>query len=641
MPNGKRSVTWSDVRENPQLHSALRSDDGLATLDWHRAAANPMSSQVFCVSAFGRLAQLPADVRDAVVARLIGTDRGAQVRGPWSVTLEHSDPFVLDEHGGHATAIDAFLSSPTGVVAIESKFLVDAAQGFGGCSQHERGLCAGFFGAGSATPAFAAAARCVLEVDFPGRSRTARRYWTLAPFYFRKEVLVQQRPGDECPFRNGNFQLMRNFLYAAMLAHYRGTTEFWVLAMSPERTSGAAREQVTEFQEVVLQARFRERLRFLPYERLVSALRETAYGDALELADFLESRISTISSRPTVSAVAGLSRVQPAKAPSATGRSMAAHRVIPVPPAIFEGSLHDLYQLHIEPILPDVDVVVDFHKALDEYVRTEQPLFLVRYLRGMQRGATLEVSGGLIRPTDNSPAWTVHRWLFDRAPLRNAEELASFLEEFVPSHFHSMARIPSVSRSGWHVAHIFPAKDGNTSYQSWDRAELTKRFVRNLHPCNCFYVPKTAWHRYGGDTDVLAFAADVYRKRYGAIWAEFLRLAAAEDLPPPEASPDRFRDSYGPAQPQRLQPVAVAGSTPAAVEYSATRLMFRRPVIESLRPEQRFRIVTRDHGTFEMSRAEFEQVFDNIVKSVSWQRDGLYHVARPPAKAMRFRVGRS
>jgi hypothetical protein len=313
---------------------------------------------------------------------------------------------------------------------------------------------------------------------------------------------------------------------------------------------------------------------------------------------------------------------------------------IPAPPHTFDGTLEELYLRHIAPVLPDVDVVLDFHRALKAYIASPDPVFLVRYLGGMQRGATLEVAGGLIRPTDNSPAWAVHRSLFDKVRLRTAEEFASFLRDSVPSHFHSMARVPSVSRSGWHVAHIFPAKDGNTSYRSWDLAELTRRFVRNLHPCNCFYVPKTGWHRYGGDPDVLAFAADVYRTHYAAIWSEFLHLAAAVDLPPPETSPDRFRYSYGPVEPQRPQPVAVAGSTPVAVEDSATRLLFRRSVIESLRPEQRFRIVTRDHGTFEMSRAEFEQVFDNVVRSVSWQRDGLYHMARPPAKAMRFRVGR-
>lgn len=313
-------------------------------------------------------------------------------------------------------------------------------------------------------------------------------------------------------------------------------------------------------------------------------------------------------------------------------------RPIPSAPAAFDGPLEALFRLHIESVLPDAEVVRRFHEVLVAYLQRRDPLFVVRYVAGLERGQTIQVPGGRIRPSDNSPAWMIHRLLFDKFPFPNVDDLAVTLDRAMPCHFHQMAGIPTVNGAGWHVAHVFPAKDGNTDYRQWSRGELARRFVRNLHPCNCFYVPKAEWQRYGGDADVLAFAAAVYRERYDTIWPEFLELAGAQDLQTPRTPASEFRVVYG-------GDIAVRGSTSVSprasggvVEYAATRLLFRRDVIDALLPHQCFRVITRDHGTFEFSRDEFLGVFDNIVQSVSWQRDGIYHMTRPPKKAMPFRV---
>ena len=55
----------------------------------------------------------------------------------------------------------------------------------------------------------------------------------------------------------------------------------------------------------------------------------------------------------------------------------------------------------------------------------------------------------------------------------------------------------NINGAGWHVAHILNTKDRNIEWKNWSREELVRRFVRNIHPCNCYYIPKRNWHRHG------------------------------------------------------------------------------------------------------------------------------------------------
>jgi hypothetical protein len=326
---------------------------------------------------------------------------------------------------------------------------------------------------------------------------------------------------------------------------------------------------------------------------------------------------------------------------------------IPPAPATFDGSLAELFTRHIEPVLPAPEVVREFHRVLVEYCTGPDPLFVVRQVASLERGREVKTRGGRFLPSDNSPAWWVHHLLFTRLGVRNVARMADLVAA-MPCHLHDLrrARLRTISDAGWHVAHILNANDGDVDYQRWSREELTRRFVRNLHPCNCFYVPKPEWARYGGDSNVLGFAARVYRDRYGRVWDAFLKMAGSHDLPRLTVLPERFRFVYGePVGPMgHLEPPAIAATgalrvsplKPRAegrvVEYRATRLLFRRSVIDPLPANGIFRVVTRDHGTFQFTRAEFERVFDNIIDTVSWKRDGIYHMARPPKKALPFRI---
>jgi hypothetical protein len=92
------------------------------------------------------------------------------------------------------------------------------------------------------------------------------------------------------------------------------------------------------------------------------------------------------------------------------------------------------------------------------------------------------------------------------------------------------------STAGWHVAHILNAKDRNTDWQVWTRADVQRRFFRNIHPCNCFYVPKRGWHQYGGDPSVVGYLAERYAERYADVWPTFLKLAGAASVPKTDGS---------------------------------------------------------------------------------------------------------
>ena len=83
-------ATWDQVQRNPTLYQALPPSDG-ARLRWHDDADREHSSQVFCVSAFGTLRQLP--VRDRVIRQLLGRSEPPPGNDPtWTVDLEVERP---------------------------------------------------------------------------------------------------------------------------------------------------------------------------------------------------------------------------------------------------------------------------------------------------------------------------------------------------------------------------------------------------------------------------------------------------------------------------------------------------------------------------------------------------------------------
>lgn len=279
---------WLQVQTNPTyLGGALTESEGL-NIRWH-SPLSEQSSQVFCLSAFGFLRHVP-DGQGILQALLTRHFPGAGLSGPWELLLEHSDRSILDESGRVTpTSLDVFCRSGTSAVSIESKFIVDAREGFGPCSQFP-GNCGGYYGPGSDLKT-GTAASCRLEVA--DGARGARSYWRKGRSWFREPVFRPQVGGQVCPFRGPNFQLMRNVLFAAS----SGRAAWATLAIVPARTAAILRAQVSAFREQVLLPEYGDRLAVATYEELVELLRASGFEESRRLGAFLAERIDTVCGR--------------------------------------------------------------------------------------------------------------------------------------------------------------------------------------------------------------------------------------------------------------------------------------------------------------------------------------------------------
>jgi len=286
--------TWQRVAENKTLHPhALTPEERSDKFRWHRSAHEEHSSQIFCISAFGTLRHL--QVRNEVVARLLTPlfPPVATAKRPrdWSVELEKECPELLGETGGRQpTSIDAMLTSSKEVVCVESKFRTDAGEGFGTCSQARNGHCRGFYGPGSDV----AGSHAWCRLENREGERAPRLYWSLAKAFFQPEVFRLQHDGESCRLQFANYQLMRNFLFAAAYAARSQRPFFAVLAMVPRRMATLVETQVTEFREQILLPEYRDRLRTAHYEEYIEVLSKSGDHDAIELGSFLGGRIATL-----------------------------------------------------------------------------------------------------------------------------------------------------------------------------------------------------------------------------------------------------------------------------------------------------------------------------------------------------------
>ena len=331
-------------------------------------------------------------------------------------------------------------------------------------------------------------------------------------------------------------------------------------------------------------------------------------------------------------------------------------------PDAFSGDLEELAARYILPALPAVDLVIDVHRHLLAHVEHADPLFLIRHIRGTERRHDYQTRDGIrIRATDNSPAWWMYASL--RAGHRIAPDSIAAVIESIPCHMFDVAprSAPVPNNAGWHIAHILNVNDRNVDYSNWSRREVVRRFIRNIHPANYFLLPKVDWQRLGNDADIVNYFASIHRERYASIWGEFAELAEF-DRPLPAGSlggtrvefggdPERTRaavakESKGALRTTRRRtalktlevPVRIAVSGQSAeVTYRATRLLFRRDLIEPLPDSARFRVLT-PAGDFEMSKADFHAVFPGVVLSRSYREGGIYHFPSPPKRADQFRV---
>lgn len=284
------------ILENPTLHPNALTEDECRDggINWHRHADLSNSSQILCISAFGTLRHIKVcnEVIDRFVESVLPAYQSEPQVPKWDIFLEHERPELLNERGSQPTSIDALLVSSKAVVALEAKFKSDAEQGFGTCSTfHSSKGCAGFYGPGSDLKT-KSDAWCRLEA-WDGR-RSPRTYWALGRSYFRPETFRMQDESGTCPFRDNNYQLMRNFLFAASYAHRRKIPLYGVITIAPPATSSDLADQVDAFQSRVLQPQFADLIQHTTYGKYLNALRSFGDPSCAELAEFLDTRIDKV-----------------------------------------------------------------------------------------------------------------------------------------------------------------------------------------------------------------------------------------------------------------------------------------------------------------------------------------------------------
>lgn len=166
---------------------------------------------------------------------------------------------------------------------------------------------------------------------------------------------------------------------------------------------------------------------------------------------------------------------------------------------------------------------------------------------------------------------------------------------------------------------------------------MARRFIRNIHPCNCFYIAKHKWQIYGGDPRIIAYFASQYVQRYNDVWAEFCASVKGPQL----MNGENF--AYLPYSYGKLhssQHVINDHNSPATspqLTYASSRLRSKAWAIEALDPSDSFRVIT-PIGIFQMTKADFYRDFSNVIASSSYRDKGDYNYKDTPAKALKYLV---
>ena len=101
-----------------------------------------------------------------------------------------------------------------------------------------------------------------------------------------------QRSGDQCPLRDSNYQLMRNFLFAAAYARTKNICTHGAITIAPAATSALLEDQVERFRTEVLLPEHADKIEHTTYDEYVKVLHQIGDGESVELGNFLTERIN-------------------------------------------------------------------------------------------------------------------------------------------------------------------------------------------------------------------------------------------------------------------------------------------------------------------------------------------------------------
>lgn len=307
--------------------------------------------------------------------------------------------------------------------------------------------------------------------------------------------------------------------------------------------------------------------------------------------------------------------------------------IILAPNEIEKISLDELFENYTKNLLINKEIMYEFHKKLMKYLQGDNAIYLLRQLKSLKRGKVIKNNFGYkIKPTDNSPAWWIHYKLFNK----EFSNINNFINS-IPCHMFEIKLKETINSAGWHAAHIFNAKDYNTDYSNWGKEELIKRTVRNIHPCNYFFIPKLNWQENGKNEEVISYFYYKYKNIYSDIWNDFEKIVNDKNY---EFNYGRGEINLNICLPKisdkkGKEDLEMDRNEPT---ITSTRLMFRSNVIEKLENDEYFRIEVRDKGIFRMTKGEFYNTFNNVVNSKSYSENGNYNYSVLPKKAMQYKL---
>ena len=73
-----------------------------------------------------------------------------------------------------------------------------------------------------------------------------------------------------------------------------------------------------------------------------------------------------------------------------------------------------------------------------------------------------------------------------------------------------------------------------------------------------------------------------------------------------------------------------------AANWSAERLVFYRHKIDPLRPAEQFQVKIHGVGTFQITKADFQRVFNNVIMSPQYRSQGMFSYDQIPDEARAF-----
>lgn len=312
-------------------------------------------------------------------------------------------------------------------------------------------------------------------------------------------------------------------------------------------------------------------------------------------------------------------------------------------PSEFSGDFKDFFERFVEPNLPSVERVRLFDRLISEYLNAASPAYMVRMVRGMNRENVFSnIHHDRILGADNSPGIWLHAVLCGSQPIsENAVELF----ERVPRHMFRIPKIENLRGAGYHLAHIISAKNGDTRWETWNKKELERRFLLNVHPCNLFLVAKADWRKNGGRSDIIDWIKSAYLERYGDLYASFVERVGGEshklsmgELPLSYSYPLFQNEVFQPRKTQMNQASKMKTKHGYAIKHQTldAKRVFVRERLIGLEAKLDLKAMG---GRFLVPHDELWRWVENetnVSNTRSWSEHGYYHWPRPSARMLKF-----